>query len=125
MSWYKMAKPNNWDDARKELIAELEREPNSSEIQNRMLQADLDDKNKVASKWKDKLTGSDNDNKKPSDFNKTDLEKGKKIELEHTNDQDIAKEIAIDHLDEHKDYYIGLEHMEDALTEIEERAKKK
>jgi hypothetical protein len=88
-----------------------------------MVQEDFDDSNKVASKWKDQLAGSDNDNKKPSDFNKKDLEKGKNVELEHTNDPDKAKEIAIDHLDEHKDYYIGLEHMEDALEEIEKRAK--
>ena len=125
MSWYKMAKPNDWNDARKELIAELQREPSNSEIQNRMVTKDFDDKNKVAAKWKDKLPGSDDDSKKPSDFNKKDVEVGKSVELEHTDDPDTAREIAIDHLGEHKDYYVGLEHMEDALEEIEKRTKKK
>jgi len=47
MNWYKMAKPNNWEDTRRELIEELEREPSPQEIQNRMLKSDFDDKNKV------------------------------------------------------------------------------
>lgn len=125
MSWYKIAKPNNWDETKKELAISLKREPISAEVQSRMIQDNFDDKYKKASHWKDKLTGSESDNKRPSDFNQKDLEKGKKIELEHTDDPDIAKEIAIDHLDEHKDYYIGLTHMEKCLEEIKERAKKK
>ena len=82
MSWYKMAKPNNWEDARKELIAELQREPSSSEVQGRMLQSDLDDSNKVASKWKDKIPGGMADNKSPKDFEKSQVEKGKDVEFE-------------------------------------------
>lgn len=76
-------------------------------------------------KYRDKLKGGISDDKVPSDFSKKDIERGVSVELEHTNDPDLAKEIAIDHLDEHKDYYISLEHMENALKEIEERAKKK
>jgi len=129
-----MAKPNNWEDARKELTVELGREPKSDEIQNRMLQCDLDDNNKIGdikmkiirtAKYKDKLKGGKGDTKAPSDFPKKDIEKGHRVEFEHTNDPDTAKEIAIDHLEEHPDYYVGLKHMEETLTEIEERAKKK
>lgn len=76
-------------------------------------------------KYRDQLNGGKADKKIPSDFPKKDIEKGHRVEFEHTNDPNIAKEIAIDHLEEHKDYYAGLEHMENALKEIEERAKKK
>ena len=77
------------------------------------------------SKYKDKIEGGKSDKKVPSDFPKKDIEKGIHVEKEHTNDPDLAKEITMDHLKEHKDYYIGLKHMENALKEIEERAKKK
>ena len=36
----------------------------------------------------------------------------KKVEMEHTNDPDIAREIAMDHLTEDPDYYKKLEVME-------------
>lgn len=37
------------------------------------------------------------------------LDKGIKVELEHTNDRKVAKEIALDHLAEKPDYYEKLE----------------
>lgn len=40
------------------------------------------------------------------------LRKGIKIEQEHTADFDLAKEIALDHLDEFPDYYDRLEKAE-------------
>lgn len=40
-----------------------------------------------------------------SAFDKSDLEKGIKVEMEHTNDRTIAKEIAKDHLLEDPKYY--------------------
>jgi hypothetical protein len=71
---------------------------------------------------KDKLHGGRADNKKPSDFNKKDLEDGSKIEYEHTNNPDITKEIAMDHLEEFPEYYskdIGLPAMERRLKKKE------
>jgi hypothetical protein len=65
--------------------------------------------NKEASKYTDKLTGGIGDNKKPSDFPKKDLEGMYEEEKIHTSDPDIAKELAIDHLTEDKDYYKDLE----------------
>ena len=76
-------------------------------------------------KYKDKLKGGKGDKKTPSDFPKKDIEKGHLVEFEHTDDPDTAREISIDHLEEHPDYYVGLDYMEKALTEIENRAKKK
>jgi len=40
------------------------------------------------------------------------LKLGIKIELEHTNKKEIAKEIALDHLSEIPDYYTRLVKME-------------
>jgi hypothetical protein len=65
--------------------------------------------NKEASKYTDKLPGGIGDNKKPSDFPKKDLEGMYEEEKIHTSDPDIAKELAIDHLTEDKDYYKDLE----------------
>jgi hypothetical protein len=49
-------------------------------------------------------------NKKPdSDFDAEQLEKGRKVEMEHTTDPEVAKDIAKDHLVEDKDYYKKLE----------------
>jgi len=44
---------------------------------------------------------------------KNQLEKGIKIEYEHTDDEEIAREIAMDHLYELPDYYDRLIKMED------------
>lgn len=41
------------------------------------------------------------------------IEKGMKVELEHTSDLDKARQIAIDHLTEFPDYYDRLKKMED------------
>jgi len=76
---------------------------------------------KNAKKWKNKIPGGNADKKVPSDFPKEDVEKGHLVEFEHTNNPDIAKEITMDHLEEHPDYYSGLKHMENLLTELEKR----
>jgi hypothetical protein len=49
------------------------------------------------------------------------LEMGKKIEREHTDNAEKAKEIAMDHLTEFPDYYTRLNKME---KEAEKHAKK-
>ena len=54
--------------------------------------------------WKDQLPGGMADKKKPEDFDAEQLGKGTRVEMEHTNDPEIAKEIAMDHLEESKDY---------------------
>lgn len=65
----------------------------------------------------EKLTKGLGDNKPDSDFNKEELEKGIKIEMEHTDDPKIAKEIAKDHLSEISDYYTRLIKMEKEADE--------
>ena len=60
-----------------------------------------------------------NIDRKPSDYNSEQIELGKKIEKEHTNNEEIAEEIAMDHLDEFPNYYTELKKMEDKLEEKE------
>ena len=60
----------------------------------------------------DKIPGGKAEGKKPSDFDQAQLAKGVKVELEHTDDKDLAREIAMDHLTEFSDYYDRLETME-------------
>lgn len=50
--------------------------------------------------------------KKPSDFPTDQLKMGIEVELEHTKDRATAKEIAMDHLSEDRNYYTKLKKME-------------
>lgn len=56
----------------------------------------------------DKLPGGLADKKRPSDFDPEQIKLGIKHELEHTNDRDLAREIAMDHLSEDPKYYSHL-----------------
>lgn len=58
------------------------------------------------------LQGGLADNIHSSNFAQKQIEKGTKIEMEHTNDPKIAREIAKDHLMENDHYYDHLEEME-------------
>jgi hypothetical protein len=61
---------------------------------------------------KDKLPGGLADKKTPEDFNRQALQQGQKVELEHTSDARLAKEIAMDHLTEDPTYYKKLRTIE-------------
>ena len=64
---------------------------------------------KELDKWNTEiLKGGEGEGKKASDFNKTQVDMGIMVELEHTNDPEIALEIAIDHLTEDPEYYTKL-----------------
>ncbi len=63
-------------------------------------------------RWKDSLPGGLADEKEPSDFSAEALAKGLNVELEHTDDEQTAREIAMDHLTEDPEYYDKLEVME-------------
>lgn len=67
---------------------------------------------RIAKELGDKIPGGLADGRPDSDFNDKQLQKGLKVEMEHTDDKEIAKEIAKDHLTEDKDYYIKLETIE-------------
>ena len=55
------------------------------------------------------------DNKKDTDFDSKELEMGISVELEHTSDKELSKDIAKDHLEEFPNYYTELKKMEDKL----------
>lgn len=63
--------------------------------------------------YKDQMTGGLADQKTPDDFDPKRLLQGIQVELEHTDDRDIAKEIAMDHLTEDSEYYEKLKIIED------------
>jgi 8-oxo-dGTP pyrophosphatase MutT (NUDIX family) len=61
---------------------------------------------------KDQVPGGLADKSQPSDFDPKQLEKGVKVEKEHTDDPALAEEIAMDHLFEDPKYYDKLETIE-------------
>lgn len=61
---------------------------------------------------KDRIPGGLGDGKTPSEFDPKALAKGVRVELEHTSDAGIAREIAMDHLMEDLKYYDKLESIE-------------
>ena len=72
---------------------------------------------------KDRIPGGLSDGVSDTRFDPEQLEKGIEIELEHTNDKDLAKEISKDHLTESPNYYIT-DKGEDRLKILEEEADK-
>ncbi len=60
----------------------------------------------------EKLEGGEGDNRPDSDFDPEQLKAGINVELEHTTDRAVAKEVAKDHLTESADYYKKLKVME-------------
>lgn len=66
---------------------------------------------------KEKLKGGKGDGRPDSDFDPKWLAVGIKVEMEHTNDKALAKEIAKDHLTEDILYYKKLRKMEKASLE--------
>ena len=65
----------------------------------------------------DLLPGGLADGYDEHDFDSEQLSKGLKVEMEHTGDPELALEIAMDHLVEHKNYYKELEKMEADMEE--------
>lgn len=64
----------------------------------------------------DKLPGGKGDNTKPSEVDQKELAMGIKEEMEHTDDPEIAEEIALDHLTETPNYYSKMKKLEGATT---------
>ena len=65
---------------------------------------------KAVIKAKIKLSGKDT--REDMDYPPKELTMGISVEMEHTDDQEVAKQIAKDHLDEFSDYYSRLKRME-------------
>ena len=63
----------------------------------------------------DFIKGGLADGSRVSDFDSRQLRMGIKVEMEHTKDPKVAREIAMDHLKEYPDYYTELGKMERRL----------
>ena len=61
---------------------------------------------------RDQLKGGKGDQLSPEEVHPKELQKGIQHEMEHTNDPDVAEEIALDHLAEDPLYYTHLDKME-------------
>jgi len=68
----------------------------------------------------DAIPGGLSEGCKPSDFDPKALEDGVQVEMEHTNDPEIAQEIAMDHLTEDKEYYKKLKNIEACIITFED-----
>jgi hypothetical protein len=64
---------------------------------------------------KDLLPGGKADRRAPRDFDARQLRLGELVEQEHTDNHAMAREIAMDHLAEHPEYYTALKKMESKL----------
>jgi len=84
----------------------------------------LNRKEKLAEEHKDKTPGGKADDKQLKDYPKDQLEMGQKVEMEHTDDPALAREISMDHLEEFPDYYTRLKKMEEE-GEKDKKAKEK
>lgn len=60
----------------------------------------------------EQIPGGLSSGKPDSDFDPAQLARGMKVEMEHTNNKAIAREIAKDHLTEDPEYYVKLAKME-------------
>jgi hypothetical protein len=67
---------------------------------------------RIAEAFKDQLPGGLADGKSPEDYPQDQIEKGMKVEREHTDDPNLALEITTDHVEEDKEYYDKLKKME-------------
>lgn len=75
---------------------------------------------KLSKKHVDRLPGGKADRDEPSDFPKEQIRMGVKVEREHTKNPAVAKEIAMDHLTEGRDYYTRLRKMEEGMSKSKE-----
>lgn len=75
-------------------------------------------------KDEDQISGGEADDYEPKDFDQKTLEQGKEVEMEHTDDPELAEEIAMDHMVEttknegtpiESDYYKELAKLEQKL----------
>lgn len=107
-------------DARRKQQQEEELEAAKSRYEDALLgkgalAEDLDTLFDLWKAAKDKVPGGLADGRGDSSFPEDALAAGQKVEMEHTNDPAIAKEVAKDHLTESDEYYHELAEMEEDL----------
>jgi len=73
---------------------------------------------------REQIPGGMASGRKPADFDAEQLRAGTKVEMEHTTNRWMAREIAMDHLVEDPHYYVKLKKME-ARKALEDRGLRK
>jgi len=91
--------PNQLDAVNK-LVDSIETQVASLERMRGEIQKQQTTTQQADDKPKNQLTGGVGDDIYEKDLNKKQLDMGEEVELEHTNDREIAREIARDHLSE-------------------------
>jgi len=86
-----------------------------------MFEEYLQELRKLAEDAKDAIPGGKADKKLDDDFSPKQMAMGQQVEMEHTTDPKMAREISRDHLEEFPDYYSRLHKME-AKAEKEKKA---
>ncbi len=81
------------------------------EISEQIKQAGMDAQSQGVNVVEEVMPGGAADNVPNTEFNSDALAKGIKHEMEHTTDEQVASEIAKDHLKEDPQYYDKLEQM--------------
>ncbi|WP_321377102.1 phage portal protein family protein [Trichococcus shcherbakoviae] len=103
--------------ARQEIAAQRENQKQQQQQRVAMVQGGLGEGDRNADGGGDNgmgnLPGGFADGADAGQFDPDQLERGVAHEMEHTDDPQVALEIAMDHLAEHPDYYAVLERMED------------
>lgn len=107
-----------------ELKSELELKEEEDKDKEEIVEEESNEENKQDDNVDEKLDGGKGDNltieqlaekhNVSVDTLEIELEKAIEIELEHTDDREVAKEIAMDHLSEQADYYEKLEKVENS-----------
>lgn len=99
-----LKKANPFDD-----IKNLFKQKNDvTAVENRVRELrELIGLDKIGGKKEDIIPGGRADGEPDNKYDKKQLEKGKKVELEHTDNPQLAKEIAKDHLEESRDFENG------------------
>lgn len=70
----------------------------------------------------DLIPGGRGDSANPSQFDSAEIAQGMKVEKEHTDSKELAKQIAVDHLTEFPDYYTRLDKMESEAKKAKQAA---
>lgn len=72
----------------------------------------------------DRLPGGLGDDQPDTNFDPAQLEKGVAVEMEHTSDPDLAREITKDHLTEDPTYYDKLKQIEGSAMSLSQRLRR-
>jgi hypothetical protein len=102
----------SWEDAKERLRTNRER------LGMPEKNIDIDNLIRTFDRTIDRVPGGAGDHFAPTEFEPEQVERGVLVEMEHTNDPEIAMEIGLDHLVEDRDYYTKLETIDPHIARL-------